>query len=482
MEKEITELKFSELTNFQPKQKVAEKTLFADDCKYLLYGGAVGGGKSYWLRWTAVELALYYARTYGIKNVAVGLFSEDYPTLKDRQISKIQYEFPDFLGELKSTQAEGLAFYIHKSLGGGKVLLRNLDDPSKYASAEFAGIGVEELTKNPRSTFDALRHRLRFPGVPDPKFFAATNPGGVGHAYVKKLWVDRDSGDPEQELFKYIPASYRDNEYIETDTYEKQLMGLPAELRKALMEGDWNLVAGQAFGELSERVHLIDPFELPDETRYFAGYDHGFNHPYSFQLFAIVPDGALYLIKHITNRLERPDLIAAKIKEHTEDIVKKGKRIDIFAGGDLWARQRDGGLSVFEQFESAGLKAGSGYVIIRASQDRTQGAQEVRKWLAWQETESGEPSIHMFRNCKDVFDVLSFMQFDDKKPEDVMKMDADMYGVGGDDPYDAFRYANMNRVYAPKIPEPEVVKGSGLELIQSHIKKREIERRSRRWH
>lgn len=478
----MSDLKFSEIANYQPKQKVAEETLFDPECKYLLYGGAVGGGKSYWLRWTALELALYYYHKYGIKGGTIGLFSEDYPTLKDRQISKIRMEFPESLGTLKSTQTGGLGFYINEDLGGWVILLRNLDDPSKYASSEFAAIGVEELTKTPRETFDALRHRLRFPGIKDTKFFAATNPGGVGHAYVKQLWVDRDSTDPEQDSFFYVPASYRDNEYIDTESYEKQLSGLPEELRKALMEGDWNLVAGQAFNELTERKHIIDPITLPDDTRYFAGYDHGFNHPYSFILFAVTPDGGVYVIKHLTGRLKRPDEIVKEIKALCGGITNKGKVIQIFAGTDIWTRQRDGGPSVSEQFTKEGLTKGMGYILIKAKTDRIQGVAEIRKWLAWKGTESEEPALKFFRNTKRVYETLSYMQFDENHPEDVMKMDADLNGIGGDDDYDAFRYGIMSRARPPRIDKPEYAEGSGMKLIKEHIEEKQMKRTMGRWY
>src|SRR3990167_6986463 len=153
---------FQQLAQFQLKQLEAWNKLFDNQCKYLLFGGAAGGGKSYFLRWAAMGLGMYYSAKYGIKNVPIGLFSEDYPTLKDRQIRRIKLEFPLKIGELREYRDEGLAFVAKNDLF--TILLRNLDDPSKYASAEFAAILVEELTKNPVETFDDLRFRLRYTG------------------------------------------------------------------------------------------------------------------------------------------------------------------------------------------------------------------------------------------------------------------------------------------------------------------------------
>lgn len=190
---------FPKLANFQPKQLEAWLTLLKPETKYELYGGAAAGGKSYFLRWAALGLALYFWQKYHIKGIPIGLFSEDYPTLKDRQISRIKKEFPRWMGELKESRDEGYLFQIRNELGGGMILLRNLDDPSKYASTEFAGEFVEELTKNPRDTFDDLRFRLRYPGIPEVKFAGATNPGSVGHGWVKSLWVKPDDIDPDKE-------------------------------------------------------------------------------------------------------------------------------------------------------------------------------------------------------------------------------------------------------------------------------------------
>lgn len=471
------ELKFSELSNFQEKQKVAESTLFKPECKYLLYGGAVGGGKSYWLRWTALELVLYYTSKYDRDDIIVGLFSEDYPTLKDRQISRIKMEFPDWLGTLKTTQTDGLAYYVNPQFGGGKILLRNLDDPSKYASSEFCAIGVEELTKNSRDTFDSLRHRLRFPGIIDTKFFAATNPGEIGHAFVKSLWVTQDAQDIEQDSFFYVPASYRDNQYIDTDSYEKQLMGLPLEMRRALMEGDWDIIAGAAFPELRREVHVVKPFKLPTGTRYFAGYDHGYNHPFSFVLFAVVPDGAVYVTNYVTGRLMRPDEIVKKIKERTF-----GKTpVDIYAGTDIWSKQRSGAPSVVDQFRDNGFTKSEGYNVIKAKMDRIQGAHEIRKWIAHENIKGEQPALFFFENTLEIYETVARMQFDTTKPEDVMKVDADLNGIGGDDHYDAFRYGIMSRMKPARPKKDLYPTNSAQYLIEKHIEAKQRARRLSSW-
>src|SRR3990167_8679424 len=238
--------------------------LFEPECKYMLYGGAAGGGKSYFLRWSAVCLGIYYSQKYGIKNVPIGLFSEDYPTLKDRQIRRIKMEFPSTLGELKEFRDEGFAFQAKDE--SFIILLRNLDDPSKYASTEFAAECVEELTKNPEGTFEDLRFRLRYPEISEVKFIGATNPGGIGHGWVKKMWItpDPENKDKEFERFFFIPAKAYDNKFT-NEEYLNQLKALPEQKRKAWLEGSWDIFEGQVFTEWSNNLHVIEPIQIQKE-------------------------------------------------------------------------------------------------------------------------------------------------------------------------------------------------------------------------
>ncbi len=171
-----------ELIHPSPKQRKALLTIKRN--KYTLYGGAMYGGKSYLLRWALVGLLIHYYRKYGFKRVQAGLFCEDYPTLKQRQLSKISLEFPKWLGTRHADHKDyGNCFILDEQYGGGVLMFLNLDKPEKYDSAEFAAIGVDELTKNKEQVFTVLRRRLRWTDakskkhIPDCKFIAGTNPG-----------------------------------------------------------------------------------------------------------------------------------------------------------------------------------------------------------------------------------------------------------------------------------------------------------------
>jgi phage terminase large subunit len=151
-----------------PKQRRFLDALF-ESIKFILYGGAAGGGKSYILRWGAIYFLVKAFALFGVRDVVVGLFCEDYPSLEKRHLAKIETEFPKWLGELKKDFKLGLHYRLRPEFGGGIIILANLDEASKYDSVEFAAVFVDELTKNKliegddKNIFDQLRKRLRWP-------------------------------------------------------------------------------------------------------------------------------------------------------------------------------------------------------------------------------------------------------------------------------------------------------------------------------
>ena len=227
-------VKFSELSKFLPKQKDALEA--SKRFKFVLYGGSLGSGKSYWLRWSMIYWLMKYYSKYNLKGVRAGLFCEDYPSLNDRHLSKVKYEFPAWLGTFNESKHE---FTLAPEYGSGVIAFRNLDDPEKYLSVEFAVMGVDEVNRNPKQTFIELRKRLRWAGIKDVKFLAACNPRG--EAWVKNMWVKRmfPPEENEQYEFVFVPALPTDNPHLDA-TYWKTLESLPEAERKAFLEGDWD--------------------------------------------------------------------------------------------------------------------------------------------------------------------------------------------------------------------------------------------------
>lgn len=227
-------IKFSELAKFLPKQKDAQEA--SKRFKFVLYGGSLGSGKSYWLRWMMIYWLLKLHSKYKLKGIRAGLFCEDYPSLEDRHLSKIKYEFPAWLGTYNQQRHE---FILKPEYGSGVIAFRNLDDPEKYLSVEFAVMAVDEINRNPIVTFRELRKRLRWAGIKDVKFLAACNPRG--EAWVKNMWVKRmfPPEENEQYEFVFVPALPTDNPHLDA-TYWKSLESLPIAERKAFLEGDWD--------------------------------------------------------------------------------------------------------------------------------------------------------------------------------------------------------------------------------------------------
>ena len=227
-------IKFSDLAKFLPKQLDAQEA--SKRFKFVLYGGSLGSGKSYWLRWMMIYWLMKYYSKYGIKGVRGGLFCEDYTSLNDRHLSKVKYEFPAWLGKYNAQFHE---FTLAPEYGSGVIAFRNLDEPEKYLSVEFAVEAVDEINRNPVTTFRELRKRLRWAGIKDVRFLAACNP--VGEAWVKNTWVKRmfPPEENEQYEFVFVPALPTDNPYLDA-TYYKSLESLPEAERKAFLEGDWD--------------------------------------------------------------------------------------------------------------------------------------------------------------------------------------------------------------------------------------------------
>jgi hypothetical protein len=247
-------ISFTELAKFFPKQIEALKA--SRRFKFVLFGGSVGSGKSYWIRWSAVYWLMEYYAKYNIKGIRAGVFCEDYPSLNDRHLTKVKFEFPDWLGKFNEAKHE---FTLAPEYGSGIIAFRNLDDPSKYLSVEFAVIAIDEINRNPKTTFDMLRSRHRWPGIKDTKFLAGCNP--LGEAWVKNMWVKRlfPPNEKEQYEFVYVPALPTDNPHL-PDEYYKSLESLPDNQRKAYLEGNWD-----AFDETMDEkgyVRLVNDREF----------------------------------------------------------------------------------------------------------------------------------------------------------------------------------------------------------------------------
>ena len=385
----MKDVKFEDWCNFTERQLEASKAL--EDHKFLLYGGAVGGGKSYWLRKILIRLLIGYYTKYGLEGVRVGLFCEDYPSLEDRQISKVKYEFPEWLGTMNESKHE---FTLAKGLGSGVLLFRNLDNPSKYLSAEFASIAIDELTMNDNDVFNFLRMRLRWPGIKadDCKFITGSNPGGKGHGWVKDMFIDKNFNPNEQEAekFVYIPAKATDNPYLDKGYYI-QLEGLPPEMRKAYLEGDWNIFKGQYFSEWRDEAHVCPVFPIPEGVKRFRAYDHGSAKPCCCKWYYVDFDGRVWVYREFYKAGLTVEEISDKIVEMSGDEVYEYDIADpaIFS-------EHGHGESIGQMFN----RISKGKINwVPASNDRVAGWSVMHQYLHW--TKYKRPMIQYYNTCTD---------------------------------------------------------------------------------
>ena len=282
---------------------------------------------------------------------------------------------------------------------------------------------------------------------------------------VKSRFVDHGSKtffDPETGRSRiFISATIDDNPtLIDADPeYVRFLDGLKSKdpnLYKAWRLGLWDIFAGQAFSMLNRETHLIEPFELT-LPKYFAGYDYGYAHPFAFILLAVEKDGNLYVKDYVTKTRCEVEEQGKLINEITGD-----KSLNVFCGVDIW--NKEGGPTIVSRLKNTCPKL----TFVKANTNRISGVAEMRKWM-----ESSR--LQFFSHTEEVFNQLLTVQFDPKKPEDVLKMNADDNGDNGDDIFDALRYAIMSWIY-PLTPE-KIIKPNTKEDMLQWIEKRGAIRR-----
>lgn len=419
----------------QPKQKLFRESI--DKNLFTLFGGARGGGKSYALR------NIFLTRAFEFPKSSSVIFRKTYPELESNHIRPLFQEHPE-LRQYYNESKKILALPNSSTLQFSHC--ENDKDVALQQGREIQNLGIDEVGQWPEKTFRTLlgSNRSGNPNIP-ARCALTANPGGIGHAWLKRLFIEKRFNDRERpQDYHFIQSLVSDNPaLIESDPdYVHRLNSETNEaLRKAYLYGDWDLQAGQFFQEISRQVHFIRPFSIPGHWNKFGSYDFGFNHPAAFGWFAIDEDGNVYLYREFIRAQLRVDLFAKEILRHNDTL----NLYPIIGGLDCWTqksvlREEAKPPTVAEQFAEVGIH------LKKAVVDRIQGAQQVRNYLAWQGKPNNKPRFYIFDTCPISFDTLSRMIFDPDHPEDVLKIDAtEGDPLSGDDAYDMIRYGLMSR-------------------------------------
>ena len=283
-----------------PKQSIA----FLTDATETLYGGAAGGGKSYLERTSAIRWCVE------VPGVQVYFFRRTLPDLRDNHLRGPTSFFVMLEPYIQSGNVRYRAVENEFVFWNGSVLhlcyCDSENDVEKYRGAEIHVLIMDELTHFSEYQYRFLRSRVRIAGldIPDkyrakiPRIECASNPGSVGHAWVKRTFISpkpahevwRCPPDEGGMLRQFISAKLSDNPYLLEDdpAYADRLKGLGADtLVRAMLDGDWDIIAGQAFEKLRKSVHAVEPFAPPEDWMVFGSLDWGSSRPFSFGMWCI---------------------------------------------------------------------------------------------------------------------------------------------------------------------------------------------------
>lgn len=318
-------------------------------------------------------------------------------------------------------------------------------DINKYLGLEYDVIVLEEATQLSATKIKDIRTCNRSSKGFRPRMYLTTNPGGIGHSWFKHDFIIPHRTGTETET-AFIFSLESDNKHNNPE-YRSKLERLTGWKRKAWLGGDWDILAGQFFENFKYDKHVIKPFKIPPQARIFGAFDYGFNHPTVFYLFAEF-DGVIYVIGEFWQRKQLPKTNAEGIKNLIKSFDLNPSNLDIYAGHDVFAHKGDeNGRTIAEQYKAEGLN------FKPANIDRVNGAAELLKRLGDEENNI-EATFFVFNTCVRLIEQLPIMQHDPNRPDDVLKVDIDEDGGGGDDCYDACRYGVM-----AKKPESSGVSG-----------------------
>ncbi len=372
-----------------------------------LFGGAAGGGKSYAQLVDALVFAMRYP---GSRQLILRR------TLRELERSLIlvsEQLYPQAVGKFVRSDA------VWRLVNGSMIEFGHCQydsDVTRYQSAEYDVIRFDELTHFSLYQYTYLLSRVRGANGYPKQVKSTTNPGGIGHDWVKKRFIDAmppdtlTAFDGGSRIF--LPAKVTDNVFLMQfdPKYRKRLENLPARERKALLEGDWDLQEGRYFSEFTRDIHVVKAFEIPAHWKRWLTVDYGLD-MFAALWIAQAPDGHSYVYREVY----QSGLILSEAAEQIER-AERGERVDMrLAPPDLFHRRQETGRSAVEIWQDKGL-------YFEAS-----GNERVNGWYAvkelWRPVPDGQGGmtarLQIFPQCRNLIRTLGALQHDERNPNDV---------------------------------------------------------------
>ena len=428
-----------DLGRAQPKQ-----TLFLKDKhRHIAYGGARGGGKSWAVRTKSKLLAFRYP---GIKILIV---RKTYKELQNNHIEQLTAELAGFAKYNRSDKM--FRFPNGSTISFG--YCANEGDLGQYQGAEYDVVFIDEAGQLQESWIRKINLCVRGTNGFPKRTYYTLNPGGPGHAYFKRVFVDRNfNPDEDPNDYFFIQAKVEDNKVL-MDTqpdYLRELENLPPTLRAAWKDGRWDVYEGQFFEDFRDDpehyqdrrwTHVIEPFEIPDGWKICRSYDFGYGKPFSCAWWAVDYDGTIYRIMELYGCTRTPNEgVKWTPDKQFEEIHKtemqhpwlKGKTIIGVADPAIWDASR--GESV------ADTAARYGVFFTPGDNERIAGWMQCHYRLQFDE--DGYPRMYVFNTCRAFIRTIPTLIYDEHRAEDLdTKME--------DHVADEWRYFCMSRPIKP---------------------------------
>lgn len=419
----------------QPKQlqfhAAARECDLPDGPEYIGFGGARGPGKSHAV---FAQIALDDCQRV--------------PNLKVLYLRKISKNAREQFEDLRRVVLRNIEHNYNRSTGvltfpnNSRIVIghfRNEGDVDQYLGLEYDVVAIEEATTLTLAKFGALRDSNRT-SKPHwrPRIYTSTNPGGVGHAWYKNLFIKPAREGCETET-RFIFATIDDNTFVDAG-YKRKLEKNTGWRLRAYRYGDWDIAAGQFFSTWRYDAHVIDPFDVPLHWSMWGSLDYGFTHPTAVYLLSEF-DGDIYVVDEHVAAKQLPSQHAADIHSMLARHNRTVTDLEEFvAGADAFQKRGDKeGKTIADQYDELGI------VLTPANTNRITGAGRVLELLGNLDAkpEPVEPRLKIFSRCARLIECIPSMQHNPRRPEDVLKVDVDEDGNGGDDPYDCVRYGVM---------------------------------------